>query len=86
MSWAEEQDWFGMEDLALDAEESYQFQLENCLWEDIEGNLHAIKDMDTDYIKNCIHKIYKSNGTWRPEYLRLFEHELRSRKHVKNSK
>jgi hypothetical protein len=80
MAYAEEQDWFGLEDLALDAEETYQFQLENHLWEDRDGNLHAIEDMSDEYIKNCIHEINRHNGTWRPEYLRLFESEKRKRK------
>jgi hypothetical protein len=83
MSWAEEQDWFGTEDLVLNQKETEQFQLENHLWETIDGSLIAIEDMDTNHIKNCIKMIYKSNGRWRHEYLRLFEKELRNRKYEK---
>lgn len=39
-----------------------------------------IEDMSTKDIKDAIHKIYKSNGTWRHKYLRKFENELRKRK------
>jgi hypothetical protein len=80
MSWIEEQDWFGTEDIALDAEQDYQSQLEDHLWETKDGFLIKIEDMETSHIKNCLHKIYKSNGTWRSEYTRLFENELRRRK------
>jgi hypothetical protein len=80
MSWAEEQSWFGTEDLVLDQEEREQELLENHLWETRDGSLYNIHDMETSHIKNCIKMIYKSNGRWRHEYLRLFEVELRSRK------
>jgi hypothetical protein len=56
MSWAEEQDWFGTEDLVLNQKETEQFQLENHLWETIDGSLIAIEDMDTNHIKNYLKK------------------------------
>lgn len=49
-------------------------------WRMKDGNLIAIRDMETSHIKNCIKMIYRSNGTWRHQYLRYFEAELRKRK------
>lgn len=49
-------------------------------WRMKNGELIAIKDMDTSHIKNCIKMIYKFNGKWRHQYLRYFETELRKRK------
>ena len=51
-------------------------------WRMKDGELIAIKDMDTSHIKNCIKMIYKSNGKWRHQYLRYFEAELRRRKYL----
>lgn len=53
-------------------------------WRMKDGKLIAIRDMETSYIKNCIKMIYRSNGTWRHQYLRYFEAELRKRKFLKN--
>lgn len=53
-------------------------------WRMRDGDLIAIKDMDTSHIKNCIKMIYRSNGTWRHQYLRYFEAELRRRKYLSN--
>lgn len=53
-------------------------------WRMKDSNLIAIQDMDTSHIKNCIKMIYRSNGTWRHQYLRYFEAELRKRKFLKN--
>lgn len=50
-------------------------------WRTADNKLIAIKDMETSHIKNCIHMIHKKNGTWRYQYLRYFENELRRRKH-----
>lgn len=86
MSWAEEQPWFGLEDLILD-ELSKQDEVEHITmvthipaWRTSDGKLIAIKDMETSHIKNCIKMIYRSNGTWRHQYLRYFKAELRKRK------
>lgn len=86
MSWAEEQDWFGLEDLVLEAIQSERDieYISIPAWRMADGNLIAIKDMDTSHIKNCIKMIYRHNGTWRHQYLRYFEEELRSRKYLKN--
>ena len=94
MSWTEEQDRFGLEDLALKALYSSDYDLDSThsdvefisipTWRMANGNLIAIQDMDTSHIKNCIKMIYRHNGTWRPQYLRYFEAELRRRKYLKN--
>ena len=94
MSWAEEQPWFGLEDLALEALYGSDYDLDSTrssvefisipAWRMKNGKLIAIKDMDTSHIKNCIKMIYKSNGTWRHQYLRYFEAELRKRKFLSN--
>ena len=90
MSWAEEQSWFGLEDLALEALYGSDYDLDSThsgvefisipAWRMKNGELIAIKDMDTSHIKNCIKMIYRSNGKWRHQYLRYFEAELRKRK------
>lgn len=86
MSWAEEQDWFGLEDLILD-KLSEQNGIEYITmvthipaWRMSNGKLIAIRDMETSHIKNCIKMIHKSNGKWRPQYLRYFTDELCKRK------
>ena len=94
MSWAEEQSWFGLEDLALEALYGSDYDLDSTrssvefisipAWRTKDGELIAIKDMDTSHIKNCIKMIYKSNGKWRHQYLRYFEAELRKRKFLSN--
>lgn len=94
MSWAEEQSWFGLEDLALEALYGSDYDLDSTrssvefisipAWRMRNGKLIAIKDMDTSHIKNCIKMIYKSNGKWRHQYLRYFEAELRKRKFLSN--
>ena len=76
---------WGLEDLAQAEEQRYAELLESGIWETREGELILIPSMTTEHIKNCIHKIYKSNGTWRPEYLRLFEAELRWRRNSQRS-
>lgn len=95
MSWAEKQDWFGLEDFIMDHHPELCFGCraatviykndvpyidDNPYWEMADHELIAIKDMDTTHIKNCIKRIYKSNGVWRHQYLRLFEAELRKRR------
>lgn len=82
---------FGLEDQALEAlqREENDDLIPGVLyipkyypaWKQADGTIIAIKDMDTKHIKNCIKMIYKRNGTWRHQYLRLFEIELRRRKY-----
>ena len=92
MSWAEEQDWFGLEDLALEALYGSDYDLDSThsgvefisipAWRMADGNLIAIRDMETSHIKNCIKMIYRKNGTWRHQYLKYFETELKIRKEL----
>ena len=92
MSWAEEQDWFGLEDLALEALYGSDYDLDSThsgvefisipAWRMKDGELIAIKDMDTSHIKHCIKMIYESNGTWRYPYLKYFKAELITRKYL----
>ena len=94
MSWAEQQSWFGLEDQALEVlyDSDYDLNFTHLsvefisipAWRMKDGKLIAIRDMETSHIKNCIKMIYRSNGTWRHQYLRYFEAELRKRKYLKN--
>lgn len=83
MSWAEEQSWFGLEDLAIKSEQEVEF-ISIPAWRMADGQLIAIQDMDTSHIKNCIKMIYRHNSTWRHQYLRYFEEELHKREFLKN--
>lgn len=51
-------------------------------WRMKDDTLIAIRDMDTSHIKNCIKMIYKSNGTWRHQYLKYLKNELIKRKYL----
>lgn len=51
-------------------------------WRTASGTLLAIQHMDTSHIKNCIKKIYRSNGTWRSQYLPFLREELLKRKYA----
>lgn len=89
----EAQMYDGLEDLAFEAIYGSDYDIDSekdieyisiPAWRMKDGNLIAIQDMNTSHIKNCIKMIYRSNGTWRPQYLRYFEAELRKRKYLKN--
>ena len=88
MSWVEEQDWFGLEDIAyeteLEAQRQYEQNLEDHIWIGANNKRYVIEYMQTSHIKNCIKMIYRKNGTCRSKYLRLFENELRRRKYEKD--
>ena len=56
------------------------FALYHNMWIDDSNHYVPIELMETSDIKDCIKKIYKSNGGWRNKFLRLFERELRNRK------
>lgn len=49
-------------------------------WRMNDGKLIAIKDMETSHIKNCMKMIYRTNSTWRRQYLPYFKDELLKRK------
>lgn len=80
MSWAEEQEWFGLEDLVVDQIEEYKELLSKSLWKCKDGKVIAIKDMTTSHIENCIKKMNRQKG-WRIEYYPLFRQELERRGH-----
>ena len=75
MAWAEEQPWFGLEDLALEATEVE----EEIVWETRNGNFIPISQMTTSHIENSINMILKSNKKWRGGYLIHLQNELTKR-------
>ena len=79
MSWAEEQPWFGLEDLALDAIYKEDEDLRNSIWIAKDGTKYSISEMTTSHIKNCIRMIQRSNYRWRPEYIEPLTQELKRR-------
>lgn len=50
------------------------------VWVTADGRPYRISEMSTEHIRNCIKMIYQRNGTWKQEYLRIFEKELRKRR------
>lgn len=79
MSWAEEQSWFGLEDLALEALYETKENTRNDIWVAKDGTKYLISEMTTSHIKNCIRMIQRSKYRWRPEYLELLVQELKRR-------
>lgn len=77
-------EFLGLFDYSMDSASNEVESISIPAWRMKDGNLIAIQDMDTSHIKNCIKMIYRHNGTWRPQYLRYFEAELRRRKYLKN--
>lgn len=77
-------EFLGLFDYSMDSASNEVEFISIPAWRMKDGNLIAIQDMDTSHIKNCIKMIYRHNGTWRPQYLRYFEAELRRRKYLKN--
>ena len=76
MSWAEEQDWFGLdiEDLATEPIEK-----EEVVWETRDGDFLFISQMTSAHIQHCINMILKSNKKWRGGYLIHLQNELTKR-------
>lgn len=68
-------------DFDIDSEEDIE-HIAIPAWRTREDWLIAIRDMDTSHIKHCIKMIYKSNGTWRHQYLKYFKEELIKRKYL----
>lgn len=79
MSWAEEQPWFGLEDLALAAIYEAEKDIRNNTWIAKDGTKYSISEMTTSHIKNCIRIIRRSNYHWRPEYIEPLTQELKRR-------
>lgn len=68
-------------DYDLDSErlEKGEEFIEITVWRMRDGSLIAIKDMTTSHIKNCIKMIHRSGDTWRREYVKYLESELKRR-------
>jgi hypothetical protein len=81
--WAEEQDWFGLEDVVTDSNFYYCQLLDNKAWECKDGTVIFISDMDTKHILACMRLIAHSNFTWREEFIPLFKEELAKRNYRK---
>lgn len=84
MAWAEEQWWFGLEDLVIEQKEAeiYAFQLllGHNLWVGKGGEkIYNVKEMDETHIKNCI-KMIKEGRLDRDWAIPVFENELKRRK------
>lgn len=75
-------EFLGLFDYSMDSASNEVEFISIPAWRMKDGNLIAIQNMDTSHIKNCIKMIYRHNGTWRPQYLRYFEAELRRRKYL----
>lgn len=83
MAWAEEQNWFGLEDLFIEAieyKDYLQYLCKRNIWVTRDGTEINIKDMTTSHIKNCINRIIKMN--WRLDYLPLLQSELSKRQSI----
>ena len=82
MAWAEEQSWFGLEDVVLEerdlALDAIQIEKE-IVWETRNGDFIPISQMNTSHIKNSINMILKSNKKWRGRYLIPLQKELTQR-------
>jgi hypothetical protein len=81
MSWVEEQSWFGLEDLVVEARQNYLENLNSNLWETRDGDTINISDMSESHIRHCINKILRDN--WRMDYLPLLKAELNKRRRRK---
>ena len=79
MAWAEEQDWFGLEDLVIEKLEEDKYNLIHKIWVTRNNVKIPINKMETTHIKNCIKCIERSNFKLRPEYYKLLKQELTRR-------
>lgn len=89
MSWIEEQDWFGLEDMAEQAfqeeKNGSDFDIDSMIWVTKDGNYTKISDMSTPHILNSINRIQKSvlrGNPWRVEYLPVLKKEIQYRKYL----
>ena len=75
MSWAEEQSWFGLEDLALEAEErdrDVKELIEQGYWVQADWEPIKLTDMTYRHLTNCINMIENGrlNRKWALPYLK----------------
>lgn len=80
MSWAEDQSWFGTEDIVLNAIDNERYLFNRNIWVANDGTRYTISKMKTSHIINCIKMIQRSNG-WRKPYLSILLTELKRRNH-----
>lgn len=64
----------------MNAFEQYKKDVQMGIWITKDNIRVHVSDMPTYHIKNCIKMIKRLNGTWRHEYLIIFERELRKRR------
>ena len=71
MSWAEEQQWFGTEDIVLDQETPQEHILKGE-WVTNNGNIIGLKAMTDTHLANCIKMIEggRLNRKWALPYLK----------------
>lgn len=85
MSWAEEQAWFGLEDLALEAEErrmDAQELIQQNIWLQANGEEISLLCMADSHLYNCIRMI--EDGRLNRKYaLPYLKKELQRRKNAK---
>ena len=48
-------------------------------WRAVDGTVYSISKMETSHIKNCLRLIERSGYTWRKEYLKALNDELKIR-------
>lgn len=81
MAWAEEQSWFGLEDIALECIENQNQIRENFIYRNIwttQDNCEIhISQMTVTHIKNCVNKCRREQ--WRLWALPILENELNKR-------
>lgn len=85
MSWAEEQPWFGLEDLALEAEErrmNAQELIQQNIWVQANGEEISLLCMADSHLYNCIRMI-ESGRLNRKYALSYLKKELQRRKNAK---
>lgn len=80
MAWAEEQSWFGLENLVIAEREEYKKLLSKRLWKTFDGKVIKIKNMSLHHLRACRNKIIRDN--WRKDYLPIIEKELKRRVHT----
>lgn len=93
MAWAEEQDWFGLEEsldftnylefmnqyknIDIEAKYKYDELTGEILWETKTLDLIPISQMTTSHIQNVMRMCIMNN--WRTEYIQVFQMELDKR-------
>ena len=81
MAWAEDQSWFGLEDLVIESmqkqEEIKDNFLKKGIWTTKSGTIIHISQMNINHLQNCINKCKRES--WRTYALPKLEKELKLR-------